>query len=317
MAKLHKFLFTFDVEDFINQNAIYALQKILIMLQKHELTAIFFITGHMAEKIRNYPKIVAALKKHEIGYHSSSHSVHPTIPEYTDMKNYEKAYRIALERETSHINPLTGRIEGEGGICTLQDVFHPKKIQAFRAPGMCWTPPLLEALNSLGIKYDFSSNLSLSEPVSYKRTTFYPFTATQRWNGTLYDYTCLLNSIRRHTITVFDLHPTLLVNQIEWDSIYYRGNPKMLRTVPQRPAKEIARILQKLEVLMKQIKALERAKIIDTRINLNASDKKTTITKEKIDNCYQTSMRWAINRFNYYPKFIKDHFHEFFCETYL
>jgi len=312
MAKIRKFMFTFDIEDFINQNAIFALQRILEMLQKYELKAIFFITGHMAEKISDYPKIIEALKNHEIGYHSSSHSVHPTIPEYTDIKSYEKAYKIAIERETSHINPLTGEMEGEGGIYILQDVFQPQKIKAFRAPGMCWTPPLLEALNSLGVRYDFSSNLTLSEPVSYKGITFYPFTTTQQWNGTTYDYERIFNSILRYKVTIFDLHPTLLVNQIEWDSIYYKGNPKTLTTVPQRPAKEIERIFQKLELLMKRIKALQKAKIIDTNITLNTSDKKLTMTKEKVSNCYHISVRWAINRFNYHPKFVRNHFHIFF-----
>jgi len=314
-TKLRRFIFTFDVEDFINQNEVFALQKILRMLQKYDLKAIFFINGHMAEKLSNYPQIIEALKNHEIGYHSSSHSVHPTIPEYTDVKNYEEAYKIAVERETSHISPLTGETEGEGGIYTLQDIFYPQKIKAFRAPGMCWTPPLLEALNSLGIKYDFSTNLTLSEPVSYKEITFYPFTAMQQWNGTTYHYKLLLSSILKHKVTVFDLHPTLIVNQFEWDSIYYKGNPKNLTTVPERSAKEIEQKFRKLELLMKQIKSLEKAKIIDTSITLDIPSKKLTISKEKINDCYQTSIKWAINRFNYHPKFIKNHFHEFFHEA--
>jgi peptidoglycan/xylan/chitin deacetylase (PgdA/CDA1 family) len=315
VAELRKFMFTFDVEDFINQNAIFALQKILEMLHNYELKAIFFITGHMAEKLSNYSKIIEALKNHEIGYHSSSHSVHPTIPEYTDIRSYEKAYKIAVERETSHINPLTGEIQGEGGIYALQDIFHPKEIQAFRAPGMCWTPPLLEALNSLGIKYDFSSNLTLSEPVSYKGITFFPFTTTQQWNGTTYDYQCLLNSILMHKVTIFDLHPTLLVNQVEWDSIYYKGNPKTLSTVPKRLQKEAELLFNKFELLMKRIKILQKTKIIDANPTFNISNKNLNITKQKVDNCYEKSMQWAIERFNYHPKFIKKHFHKFFHEV--
>lgn len=315
MVKLRYFLLTFDVEDFINPNAIYALQRILKILQNYNLKALFFITGHMAEKLSNYPKIIDMLKTHEIGYHSSSHSVRPLIPEFTDLKSYEKAYEISIQRETSHINPLTGKLEKEGGIYALQDIFNPKKIQAFRAPGMCWTPPHLEALHSLGIKYDFSTNLTYSEPISYKGLTFYPYTVTQQWNGTTYDYECLFSSILRNKITIFDLHPTLLVNETEWDSIYYKGNQKTLTTVPQRPAKETERIFQKLELLIKRIKALQTAKIIDTSPTLKTSDKKLTITEEKINNCYQTSIQWAKNRFNCHPKFVKSHFQAFFSEA--
>lgn len=315
MVEQRKFLLTFDVEDFINQNAIHALQRLLEILEKYQLKAIFFVTGHMAEKISNYPKITDMLKHQGIGYHSSSHSVRPTIPEYTDLKSYKKAYEISLQRETSHINPLTGKPEKEGGIYSLQDLFHPQKIQAFRAPGMCWTPPHLEALNSLGIKYDFSSALTLSEPVLYKGITFYPFTTLQHWNGTTYDYECLTHSILRHKVTVFDLHPTLLVNQVEWDSIYYKGNPKTLSTVPKRTQKETEVLFNKFELLIKRIKFLQKAKMIDTNPTLNSSTKNLTITKEHINKCYETSIQWSKERFNYHPKFIRSHFYEFFDEA--
>ena len=63
-----------------------------------------------------YPELLDLLEKHEIGYHSSSHSVHPTIFEFTDVAKYDKAYQTSILRETSHINPLTGKIEGSGGI---------------------------------------------------------------------------------------------------------------------------------------------------------------------------------------------------------
>ena len=310
-----KLLLTFDIEDFINPNAVYALQRILEILQRYKLKAIFFITGHMAEKLSNYPQIIDMLKNHEIGYHSSSHSVHPTIPEYTDQKSYKKAYETSLLRETSHINPLTGKPEGEGGFYILEDLFHPKKVRAFRAPGMNWTPPHLEALKNLGIKYDFSTNLTHSEPVSYKKLIFYPYTVIQQWNGTIYNYECLLSSILRHKITVFDLHPTLLVNQIEWDSIYYKGNPKTLTRVPKRPKKETELLFMSFELLMRRIAFLRKVKLIETNPSFNVSDKKLSISKDRVDKCYEKSMQWVINRFNYHPKFIKKHFHEFFQDA--
>jgi len=206
----HKLLLTFDIEDFINPNAIYALHTLLEMLKKYKIKAIFFITGHMAEKLTNFPDIIDQLKNHEIGFHSSSHSVRPIISEYTDVKSYHQAYSISLERETAHINPLTGIIEGEGGIYLLQDLFRPKKIEAFRAPGMSWTPPHLEALVNLGIKYDFSSNITAPEPIRYKGITFYPYTLTQQWDGKLYDYQCLISALLKYKVAIFDMHPTFI-----------------------------------------------------------------------------------------------------------
>lgn len=126
-----------------------ALHHILELLQKYDVKTLFFITGHMAEKMRDFPKILDLIKDHEIGYHSSAHSVHPTIVEYTDVENYDIARQISLKRETSHINPLTGECEGKGGIILLKALFPKKEIISFRAPGFCWSPPHLEALKDL------------------------------------------------------------------------------------------------------------------------------------------------------------------------
>ena len=309
---MHRFLFTFDIEDFINPNATYALRTVLEMLKKHKLRAIFFITGHMAEKLGNHPEIIELLKNHEIGFHSSSHSVRPTIPEYTDVKSYRKAYSISLKRETSHINPLTGKVEGEGGIYLLQDLFRPKKLEAYRAPGMSWTPPHLEALADLGIKYDFSSNISTSEPYHYKRITFYPYTFIQHWEGSQHDYQCLLTAILKRKVTIFDLHPTLYVNQTIWDSIFYKGNPPTLQKVPEKNPNITQSHFTKFEQLLKQVNLLQNTKLIETDPNLITPSKDLTVQENDVQKYYYTSIKWPKKYFNYNPKFIRTHFNEFF-----
>ena len=209
---MRKLILTFDVEDFINSNEMNAIYLVLKILAKYNFRALFFITGHVAEKLKNYPALMDLLENHEIGFHSSGHSVHPTIPEYTDVEKYEQAYLISLEREASHINPLTGIPEGKGGIHQLKNLFSSKRIEAFRAPGMSWTPPNLEALKKLGIKFDFSSKIPYSEPRNYKGITFYPYTFIQKWDGSFSDYQCLLSALSRQKISILDLHPTLLAS---------------------------------------------------------------------------------------------------------
>ena len=118
---------TFDVEDFINEESTNALLLVLGLLEKHDLRGLFFITGHVVEKLRFRSDVLTLLEKHEIGFHSSAHSVRPTIFEYSDVENYEDAYAISLERETSHINPISGEVEGKGGIQALRDLFPSKK----------------------------------------------------------------------------------------------------------------------------------------------------------------------------------------------
>lgn len=307
---MRKLFLTFDVEDFISQSSISALKAILEILKKYELKALFFVTGHMAERLKNFDDVVDDLKEHEIGYHSSSHSVHPTIFEFTDVENYERAYYISIRRETSNINPLTGEIEGKGGIYTLKSLFPNKQIIAFRAPGHCWSPPHLEALRDLGIKYDFSANLS-SSPISYKRITFYPYPIIGHWQGKLMDYSTLSTSLFRNKVTIISFHPSLLVNQREWDLIYLKSNPKKLIEPQLRQPLEILSLFQKFDLLLKQLQKLQKLGLIEVGNNFEKVHKNLLVTKSVIDKCYKTSIRWCMGH-NYKPKFLYQHFLKFF-----
>jgi len=310
-------MLTFDVEDFINPNAIGALHIILRMLTKYKLRGLFFITGHVAEKLSDFLELQDLLKNHEIGFHSSGHSVRPTIPEYTDIESYQHAYSTSLERETSHINPLTGKMEGEGGIYSLQDLFRPKKIETYRAPGMSWTPPHLEALADLGIKYDFSSNISTSEPVHYKTISFYPYTFIQQWDGSLFDYQILIPAILRRKVAIFDLHPSLYMYKSSWDSIYHKGNPRTLQTTLERPSKEVTSLFTRFEFLLKIIRTIHHARLLEVDPHLSTSTNDLNVSEKDLERCYEASMRWPRHFFQYNPRFLHDHFQEFFENAHL
>lgn len=309
---MHQLMLTFDIEDYIDPNEVVALRIILKLLEKHKLRALFFVTGHMAERLKTFPRVLELLEKHEIGFHSSGHSVRPTIPEYTDVENYKAAQAISLERETSRINPLTGEVEGEGGLYFLQDLFHAKRIEAFRAPGMSWTPPNLEALTEVGIKYDFSSNVTMSTPIQHEGITFYPYTFTQTWEGRSSDYSCLLLALLKRQISVFDLHPTLYVNQRMWDSIYYEGNPKRLLGATERTYQESKSYFDEFARMLKFINALQKARLIRVDPSLRKSSADLIPSKADIERYYSCSMRWPTKFFNYSPKFLHNHFSRFF-----
>jgi hypothetical protein len=312
MKDIHNVILTFDIEDFINENAVNSLLAVLQLLNKYKLRGIFFISGHMAEKLRKFPEILDLLKGHEIGFHSSGHSVRPFIQEYTDVKSYDQAYSISVNRENSHIDPLTGEAKGKGGISLLKEIFYPKKIESYRAPGNSWTPPHLEALVHFGIKFDFSSNITTSNPVHYNGVTFYPNTFVQHWDGKLSDYSCLLSALLKRKVSVFDLHPTLYVNKIMWDSIYYKGNPQTLLKVPKLPLNEAKSLFMKFELLLKQLIFLQNTGLIKIKPDLCTASTDLTMSKNDLRECYLASIRWPKTYFKYTPKFIHDHFQKYF-----
>ena len=265
----------------------------------------------MAERLSAYPQTIDLLREHEIGYHSSGHSIHPTIFEFTDVENYEAAYQISTIRETSHIDPLTGKVGPQGGLLSLKSLFPSKQIVAFRAPGCCWSPPHLEALRDLGIKFDFSSSI-YPEPFSYKNLTFYPYPNLGDWRNKSSYYRLFLLSIIRNRVTIADLHPSSLLNKEDWDSIYWKGNPRALVAVPAKEDSETSMLLKTFGSFLKRAKYLEKIGLIQTTPNLKESHKHISITSEDVIKCYQHSIRWPKRLFEYEPKYLRNHFFKFF-----
>jgi hypothetical protein len=308
---MRELLFTFDTEDFISPGAISVLKTLLEQFKKYDLAALFFITGHMAERLSAYPEVVSMLKEHEIGYHSSGHSIHPTIFEFTDIESYEEAYKISITRETSHVNPITGEIEGKGGLLAVRSIFSPKKVVAFRAPGFCWSPPHIEALRDIGIKIDFSTQVQPTV-FRHKDLTFYPCPHLGDWQNKSSYYRLLLLSVFRNKITIANLHPSIFINQKEWDSIYWEKNPLQLVPPPQREDSEIATRLKSFEIFLKRVRTMQRLGILSATPNLQESFAQKTFSQEDVLKSYEMSARWPRRLFHYEPKFLKKHFYRFF-----
>jgi hypothetical protein len=271
----------------------------------------------MAEKLSHFANTVDLLNEHQIGYHSSSHSVHPTLFEFTDVKSYEDAYQTSVIRETAHINPLTGEIEGSGGIYALQKLFPKKQIVAFRAPGYCWTPPHLDAMKTLGITHDFSTNISI-DPISYRGITFYPFTILlSNWQGGIREHSRLQRLSLKCETSVLTIHPSTMVNQLDWDLIYYHKynnfklNPTNLVQPPARSPAETASIYHRFDLLLKHLKNLQKFHLLKVTPELKTTSNTLFPTSIDVAKCYKMSIAWA-EGFEYKPKFLYDHFVRFF-----
>lgn len=304
---IRRIILTFDLEDFINRRSMKAYLRILRLLRKYDFKALFFITGHTAERLALFPQVLELFRFHEIGYHSSSHSVRPSIFEYTDVENYEEAYQSSIERETAHINPLTGEVEGVGGIEFLRDLFPNKRIVSFRAPGLCWSPPHLEALKKLGIEFDFSADIS-SRPAYYKGITFYPYPIVI----TGFVYYRRVSLMLNGQTTVLASHPSFYVNSNHWDFAYHKGNPDRLVEVKPRSRIERESLFLDFEFLLKQISLLQRVKFLEVAPYLSRSRENLTVTRRGVERCYEKSMAWPRDFFGFEPRFLRSHFFRYF-----
>lgn len=311
---MRELFLTFDVEDFISGKSMLALRKILELLENEELKGFFFLTEHAAERLCSYPDVLELLRNHELGYHSTSHSVRPTVFEYTDVRSYDEAVQKALLRETSHVNPFTGEIEGSGGIRLLRGLFRNKQIISFRAPGLCWLPTVSEALYKLGIMFDFSADLC-SDPVSYKGITFYPYpfpVAPPEGHSFKLVYGYLMYCLLTRHVTVLVMHPHSIVGSTFWDAIFFRGKPEKLIPAMERSQKEQLRLLWKFSNLFKHVATLERIGAIKVTPPLHKGRRIAKPAKQLVQNAYLKSVGWPKHFFKYEPRFLYSHYLKFF-----
>jgi len=309
-----KILLTFDVEgppyreDFINEEVLTALYYVLKLLKKYDLKGLFFITASVAEKISCYPKIMELLRIHEIGYHSSSHSVKPCIFEYTDVKSYGKAVENSIERETSCIDLFDGHIKGKGGIFSLRQIFPEKEIRSFRAPFLCWTPTHLEALRKLGLKFDFSSDISNS-PVFHKGITFFPYPVVT--DSIFSNFHVFFKKMWREEFIVLLMHPSHAVFEVGEPHYKQYNNPFIPVEIKKCAHLRTKFRFRELELLFLGLFLLQRKKLIQIKNSLEESEKSLDPKLVNVANVYEKSVWAPKNFFGYKPNYLLSHFHYF------
>ena len=129
----------FDTEDYILPQSDDAAKRLAEMLTRLGIKATFKIVGEKARVLeqRGRKDVIAALKKHEIGYHSNYHSIHPTPAEYLQNADWDEGVAEFYRREISGVKDIQ-RIFGVMPSCYGQ-------------PGSSWGPQSHAALKQMGI----------------------------------------------------------------------------------------------------------------------------------------------------------------------
>jgi len=323
---------TFDVEgppfneDYMDDRALRSLLKTLHMMNKYELKGLFFILGSVVGKIRGNHEVMELLQQHEIGYHSSSHCIRPMIFEYTDVENYDEAVEESSIRENSTINLRTGRVLGEGGILSLKRAFPDKKIQSFRAPFLCWTPPHLEAMRICGLRYDFSTRISEvpnRRPRQHRGITFYPHPIsidsraspvgsirTLPRRGIVPAF--LFSDLIKQECTVLMKHPAMLT----YHTPRRNSNSHFLvakDSVPNKPRGNFnsTTLVFSTEMLFSELKMLQEIGTVKITPELKMSSTAVDLSRVNCREAYEMSM-WAPRKFfGVKPKYLFGHFKSF------
>jgi len=318
---------TFDVEgpmqkeDCFSKDSIRTLLRVLKLLKNHQLKGIFFILGTIIEDLVSSGEILDKLGEHTIGYHSSSHSIRPRIFEYTDVMSYEKAVKISIKRETSNINPENGAIKGTGGLQRLREIFPHHKIECFRAPFLCWSPPHLEALSKLGILFDFSTNIN-EEPIQFHNMTFYPFPIAV--DGIIQKIASAVDGSRRifprllisrllsRKRTVLLIHPTKIAfKETPYNRKIINGSTGLPFQLTKNSVLEIEVNFLALDIFLRMLKFLEQAKLIEVTSRIQRSRMDLDRRAISAENLYFRNAKICKKLFDYSPQYMYNHFQKF------
>src|SRR5262245_56565271 len=137
-AKVYVILW-FDTEDYILPASDDAALWLAEYLTKEGIRGTFKVVGEKARTLerRGRKDVIAALKKHEIGYHSNTHSQQPTIAVYLQSTGWEDGAAEFYRREVQGVRDIE-RIFGVTPSCYGQ-------------PGAAWASQTFPALKRMGI----------------------------------------------------------------------------------------------------------------------------------------------------------------------
>jgi hypothetical protein len=130
----------FDTEDYILPEDDDATLRLATMLTDLGVKATFKIVGEKARVLeqRGRRDVIAALRKHEIGFHSNTHSQQPTIAVYLQHAGWEDGIAEFMRRESP-------------GAKDVARVFGVTPV-AYGQPGSAWAPQAYPALRQMGIQ---------------------------------------------------------------------------------------------------------------------------------------------------------------------
>jgi hypothetical protein len=147
----------FDTEDYILPASDDAALRVADFLSREQVRATFKVVGEKARTLerRGRPDVIAALKKHEIGYHSNFHSVQPSPAMYLSTLGWDEGVAEFDRREGPGRQDLE-RIFGTAPTCYGQ-------------PGSSWGPQSYGAMNRwrMPVYLDSGSHVNLDAKPCY------------------------------------------------------------------------------------------------------------------------------------------------------
>ncbi len=261
-------LIRFDVEDFITTESDDALNAVLGIMEDTAMPASYGLVGKKILSLQEHHRhdILARLSRQRaIGFHSFSHSEHPTLAEDLAGRDYASGVEQFVKRE------------GPGVELVRDAIASPSY---FTQPGGNWVPEACDALPQLGMPVFFSDSwnsylatdtrpvwiediLHLALPVISPK----PF--AMKLPDNLEDALAMLRhaaeTMRAPEAFMVMVHPTELVTTKFWDAVNfsYGATCEHLRPAPLRSVSERAQAIAAFREYIQAARALPNIEWLD------------------------------------------------------
>ncbi len=130
----------FDTEDYLLPADDDASKRLAELLTARGIRGTFKLVGEKARVLerRGRRDVIDALRKHDIGYHSDYHSVHPCVAEYLAEASWDEGLAEFSRRERQ-------------GAADVRRIFGVPVLACYGQPGSSWAPQTYAALPAIGV----------------------------------------------------------------------------------------------------------------------------------------------------------------------
>ncbi len=291
----------FDTEDYILPQSDDAALRIATMLTKHGVRATFKVVGEKGRTLerRGRRDVIEALDRHEIGYHSNTHSQHPTPAEYEEAQDWEGGVEEFTRRERPGFDDLR-RIFGQAPTCYGQ-------------PGSSWAPQSFPALKSWGVNVylDEGEQVGLDGKPFWYGGLLNIFNTREGlklrpnddWSNlteakkNFQEFYARMTAQRDGGVISLYFHPAEFVHQEFWDAVNFihGANPPRedWKLPPMKPPEQQERSFNYLDDLVAYMKSFPQARFVTASEALglfrDAAQNRTFKTEELADIARQVN----------------------------
>ncbi|PSR20750.1 MAG: hypothetical protein C7B45_13465 [Sulfobacillus acidophilus] len=251
-------LIRFDVEDYLTVESDDALKDMLASMRRAGMPGSYALVGKKVEALverGRFQLLQDLAQERSLGFHSLSHSQHPTIAEELAELTYDQAVDRFVEREAPGVDVLTEYVRAP---------------RFFTQPGGNWVPEAAEALPDLGMDLYFTDSFNsyvvdLDKPYWYGRVVLFSFPVVNPrpfglgLPGNLNEAVRLIEERQSQSgAFMVMLHPTELVTSEFWDvTNYAHGKTRQpLVPAPVRSPQQQAAALKSFAQYLQEIRGL-------------------------------------------------------------